>query len=396
MRILYIVNARIPSEEAHTYQILKMCEAFKRRDIDVSLIVPYRVQTSHEMREIKDVWKHYGISERFNIRRLPNIDLLWIGRYWLSRRIHRAVFMVQAVSFIFLAVLYSLFKSADVYYTREFLCALLWRPNRVAKKRVFYEAHSFPTGIIKKLRIWTQKRTDGLVVITEEMRKLYRKEGIPEEKFLVAPNGVDLRRFADADVKELSRSELALVADKKVICYAGSFYDWKGTHSLGRSMKSLSDRYVAYFVGGTDLELKSFREFIKKNDIPSVVTVGYVPPSVVLKYLAASDILVLPNVRKAHSAYTSPLKLFEYMAAKRPIVASDLPAIREILRHEQNALLVEPDNPVALAEAIERVSTDEALTKRLVQNAFQDVQHYTWDKRADKIIHFIATRGITV
>ena len=106
------------------------------------------------------------------------------------------------------------------------------------------------------------------------------------------------------------------------------------------------------------------------------------------KYLAASDVLVLPNSEKGLSEFTSPLKLFEYMAAKRPIVASDLPSLREILS-ESNAVMVRPDDPAALAEGIQKVLEDEELAKKLAGNAYIDVQQYSWDKRAMRILEFV-------
>jgi glycosyltransferase involved in cell wall biosynthesis len=85
------------------------------------------------------------------------------------------------------------------------------------------------------------------------------------------------------------------------------------------------------------------------------------------------------------NAFTSPLKLFEYMAAGRPIVASDLPSIREILAHERNALLITPGNPQAVTAAIRRLNDDRALGRRLAGQALIDAAEYTWAKRAERL-----------
>ena len=85
------------------------------------------------------------------------------------------------------------------------------------------------------------------------------------------------------------------------------------------------------------------------------------------------------------NAYTSPLKLFEYMASGRPIVASDLPSIREILTHERNALLIAPGNPQALTAAIRRLIEDRALGERIARQALEDAREYTWDRRAARL-----------
>ena len=90
-----------------------------------------------------------------------------------------------------------------------------------------------------------------------------------------------------------------------------------------------------------------------------------------------------------------PLKLFEYMASKRPIVASDLPSIKETLRNEKNAILVKPDNPQALAEGIKRVLIDKELADRISEQAFKDAQEYSWEKRSGRIFKFMRELGST-
>ena len=79
------------------------------------------------------------------------------------------------------------------------------------------------------------------------------------------------------------------------------------------------------------------------------------------------------------------MKLFEYMASGRPIVASDLPSLREILRDEENALLVEPGNAVALTAGVQRIKDDAALGGRLALQALEDVREFTWARRAERL-----------
>jgi glycosyltransferase involved in cell wall biosynthesis len=107
--------------------------------------------------------------------------------------------------------------------------------------------------------------------------------------------------------------------------------------------------------------------------------------------LAAADVLALPNSGRAAVSryYTSPLKLFEYMAAERPIIASDLPALREIIANEETALLVPPDDASALAAAVERLRADPALARRLAANARSAVGAHTWERRAARILDFV-------
>ena len=109
-------------------------------------------------------------------------------------------------------------------------------------------------------------------------------------------------------------------------------------------------------------------------------------------YLKSADILLIPNIGVTDESisYTSPLKMFEYMASSVPIIASDMPSIREVL-NENNAFFVEPNNAKALANGIEKLLGDKNFSSRLVQKSLEDVKKYTWDEYAKKILNFIET-----
>jgi len=391
VKLLYIANARIPSEKAHPYQILKMCEAFVKKGMTVELVVPFRVQTNKQMRAVKDVWQYYGIEEKFKIITLPSLDLIFVGSH-LPSWIEYPLFYLQATTFYVFAVLYSLLRKAEIIYSRDpqFLLILSlikpdWQPQ------MYYEAHTFPGSRIgKRLRSWVGKRIGGLIVITDKLKDLYMELGVPEDKILVARDGVDLQRFKEETGKERAREKLGLPIDKKIICYTGHLFPWKGVYTLAESAKLLQG-CLFVVVGGMDDDIRRFQDYLKAEGIPNVEVVGYVQPSIIPDYLFAADTLVLPNSAKAKIAsyYTSPLKLFEYMASRRPIVASDLPSLGEVLRSRENTILVEPDSPEALAEGIKRVLDDPDLARRISEQAYKEVGQYSWEERARKILEFI-------
>jgi len=106
--------------------------------------------------------------------------------------------------------------------------------------------------------------------------------------------------------------------------------------------------------------------------------------------MKACDVCTIPWPWTEFSAdYTSPLKLFEYMASGVPIVASDLPSMKEILRHGENAWLVRPGDPLALAEGIRILLSDRKRAESLAKTAREDVRSYTWEARAAQIIDLI-------
>jgi glycosyltransferase involved in cell wall biosynthesis len=172
------------------------------------------------------------------------------------------------------------------------------------------------------------------------------------------------------------------------IGYAGHLYPWKGVDLILEAVRALQDTR-GLIVGGHDREpdLARLKQLALDLDCASrIVFTGQVPPPDVPARLREADVLILPNRQSAISTdFTSPLKLFEYMASGRPIVASDLPSFREILRDGENALLVEAGNPQALVAAVTRIKTDPDLGTRLARQAREDVRAFTWARRAERL-----------
>jgi len=392
-QLLYIANARIPTEKAHGLQIMKMCSEFAQK-LSVELVVPQRFQTKF-MKQVPDAYEYYAVEKTFPIRRLFSLNLtppLDSRLSYRTQSIQRLTYWPQSICFGLASTVYSLTRPAKLVYSRDFLaCLCLFLTRFLHRKRIFFEAHDFPlTSAGHKLRCWLLRHIDGVIVISRKLGELYQSQDIRPEKILVAADGVDLKPFTENLKKETSRAELGLPSKRKIACYTGHLYRWKGATVLAQAMKRLDGECLLYVVGGTPSDIKEFREFISNNQIRNIVVVGYVPPTMIPKYLTAADVLVLPNT--SHEAisrlYTSPLKLFEYMAARRPIVASGLPSIREVL-NEENAVLVEPGDEAALADGIRKALENQAMSQKLAENAFRDVQLYTWERRVDKILEFI-------
>jgi glycosyltransferase involved in cell wall biosynthesis len=388
MRLVYIANARIPSEKANTYQTLKMCEAFADQGIEVELVYP-RLHNTPEMLQVDSIWDYYGLRNTFRFKRVFSFDDL----HWHAVRISGCEYfwllaMLQNWSFAVSAVLYLWRCHADAYYFRDLFSAMLFalvRPR--TGKRVFFEAHNFPsTGLGQRLRLWLYHRIGGVVVITEKL-KTYMPPALSRNRIIVARDGVDLGLFENLPVREVARGNLELPLNRAIVTYTGHLYPWKGVYTLADAARLAPD-ILFVVVGGTTQDGKRFRDHVRASGVRNVRVVGHVPPTEVPLYLSAEDVLVLPNsAREVISReYTSPLKLFEYMASSTPIVASDLPSLREVLQDGENALLVEPDDPEALVGGLRRILQEDDLGSRLAAQARQDAAAYTWKQRASKVL----------
>ena len=395
MKLLYITNARIPTEKAHGVQIIKMCEAFQSQGVLVELLVPFRMQTP-SMKQCANIWDLYDVQTIFPIRHLFTPDFVRLENVLPSGAM-TGLYYLQCAIFSVLAFLLTCLRSNSCYYSRDLQTIfLLCLTKPIHRKRVYFEAHelhgaSQTSGWRGRLMRWMLQRLDGIVVITRRLQTLYAGMGIAEDHILMAPDGVDTKRLSFSLDKFEAREKLEIPLGKKIIAYTGHLFPWKGVYTLAECGRFLPDEYLIYIVGGTVADFETLQGFVRQKQLKNVLLTGYIPYAGVPKYLRAADVLVLPNSSKERISqeYTSPLKLFEYMGAQRPIVASDLPSLREVLCHKKNAYLVESDNPKALAEAIVALDREQGLSEKIVKTAFNDVQGYTWTNRAKTILQFI-------
>jgi glycosyltransferase involved in cell wall biosynthesis len=170
--------------------------------------------------------------------------------------------------------------------------------------------------------------------------------------------------------------------------YTGQLFKWKGVEAiLGAARRLPGVRFVV--IGGTGEDLEAYRR--KAAGLANVEAPGQVPPADVPLRTRAADVLLLPNSAKERISreHTSPLKLFEYMASGAPIVASDLPSLREVL-DARTARLVAPDDEAELAKGVEWVLEHPVEARAMAEAAGEEVKGRTWEERARRILEFAA------
>ena len=371
MKLIYIANVRMPTEKAHGIQIMKMCEAFGNAGIKLELILPWRFNKIK-----KSIFEYYAVKNNFKIKKLFSLDLI-------SLNIPKIGFWIQSLTFSISAFLYLLFKKTDIIYSRDsFLLFLL----SFFKKNLICEIHTFPNNFFLHKKVF--KKAKNIIVITKGLKDSLIKKDIDKNKILVAPDGVDLEKFDINISKEEARKKLNLPHDKKIALYTGHLYEWKGAQVLADASKFLDNDTLIVFVGGTKKDEKEFRE--KNKNLNNILILGHRSYSEIPYYLKAADVLVLPNSGKTEisKSWTSPMKMFEYMASKRSIIASNLPCLSEVL-NENNAILVESDSSETLANGIKQALKNPDSSAKISLQAYQDVQKYSWRKRAKNIINFL-------
>jgi glycosyltransferase involved in cell wall biosynthesis len=366
------------------------CQALARRGHDVTLVT--RPDSSSVPR---DPFEFYGLP-RVNGLRFHHVPAAPGGR-------------AGRIRFLLASLRRSRAGPAHVIYTRDLGLAdfLLQRPAG-RRRPVVYEAHGVAAVVGAEMpallgkpelapspqklhrldrrerRVW--RRAAACVAITSALAgELAARHGARERVFVV-PDGA--APHPDGAGREGPGAPGPTRAGSPVAAYAGHLYPWKGVDVFVRAL-ALVPGVEGLIVGGhpAESDLARVRALVDELRLAGRVTItGLVPPGEVAGRLEAATILVLPNTASALSErYTSPLKLFEYLALGRPIVASDLPAIREVLTDGQTALLVPPGDPAALAAALSRLAAEPATADSIAQRARDLAHEYTWDARARRL-----------
>jgi glycosyltransferase involved in cell wall biosynthesis len=370
MKLLYLSPGNLPSRWAHTFQVARMAEALAAHG-ELELVTARTVLPSRVNRTDLHDW--YGLDRRVRIVRLP-VHLRWRSECFTHE---------GSARFDAAATAYARWRRPDLVYSRSVAaaarCAAHGLPTVV-------EAHA-PADhpLLAQLRAaLALPALRGAVTVTEALREDWVRAGIPADKIRVWPDAIDLERFADAPSRNAARTLLGLSREGAIATYCGHFYDEKGVPCLVDAARQLP-KVAVRLVGGWPEDIERMRA--RARGCGTLHLAGFVASPRVPLHLAAADVLVLPNSgRFPQARTTSPLKLFEYMAARRPIVAAAIPAFVGLLRHGDNAWLVTPDSPDALAAGIEHVLATPSLAERLAEQAAQDVRQLTWKRRAAELL----------
>ena len=229
------------------------------------------------------------------------------------------------------------------------------------------EESTFGTGLpwVARAVLSAQARcARAVVAVSRTLADMLTREGVPREKLVYVPNGVDVKAFEVAD-GESWRSGYGL-HERCVVGFVGSFQPWHRVELLIDAVAGLpADARIHVVLGGEGPGLESILRRAESQGLSCVTTVGAVPPHVVPSLLAACDVGVLPHT----NAYGDPMKLREYAAAAIPSVAPDVDPVNEVIEHEVTGLLFTPGDVHGLAEALQRLAADPQLRRRLGEEA---------------------------
>lgn len=384
MHLIYLSHFRFPSEKTHSAFAVKTCEAFAEQGATVELWAPRR---SNKAFRNTDVFTFHHSKKNFRVRYLPVIDLMSVWAHPMSLALLVGSYSVS----VFLYALFFRTLGRAVFYAhdaRDLLLLSLFRPALVL------EIHDFFESGIGWISRWVFPRITAFVS-TNRLKPpiLEKKFGVASERILVEQNAVDLSLFQTETLQADARRTLGLPLDKKLVIYTGHLYAWKGVYVLVKAAALFGEGIELILVGGTVEDQGRMKTFLLKEGIQHVSVRPHESHVRMPLYLRAADVLALPNTATSHASAveTSPVKLFEYLASGRPIVACDVPAVREIVTGAE-VFFSPPDDPAAFAATIHAALDASAAVIQQKTAAAQTLAvDHTWDKRAERILSFLQT-----
>ena len=378
MRIAFIYRGDPRDRTANRLSMLENIAAAKRLGHEPVLIVPRAgMSAAAASRALACALDDFGIRERFPVVRIPRAVVGGRGRR----------------TFDLLSACWARARGFDLVWSREVHAADY--ASALGLKTIVEHHHPFTERQWKVARrMLRRERFRGVAAISGVHRQTLLSRGWSADRVVTAHSGVDLAQFErpQASVEGLRRT--LTEPGQPLVLYAGSLYAGKGVEQILLAARRMPEaKFVC--VGGRDFEVARLRERAASLGLTNVELKGHVPHADVPSYLLAADVLVAPFTEDGRDVsgkviipFASPIKLFEYMAAGKPVVTSNIGAIPEVFRHEENGLLVAPGSVDELVGAVARVLNAAALAARLGAAARSDVRRYTWEERVARVLAF--------
>ncbi len=378
LRIGYVHSRAFPSVEANVVQVVQMCRAFAALGHEVTLFIPRRNEFDTDETALVQARNLFGEQLGFKIVFVPR------------RKIFGRLEVLGSVS----GTLEAIRKHPqDLIYSRNpWSVAFLPRANVPfiweAHEEHVHKRSKFLGKLLQSLIVRTSKRPElvKVVAISGALARVWEGYGVPRGKLIAAHDGVDLELFGAPQSRLSARMALGISPNKRVVVYTGALKRDRGINMILAAAQRVSDAEY-YIVGGDEQEIRFWQSEINRLQLSNTHLVGRIAHQEVPRWLAASDILLMMWTWKVPTiSVCSPMKLFEYMAARRMIVGPAFPTVLEVLENRKDAILFEPDSIEEMEQAL-REGLARCDETDMPDSAFQKVaRDYTWEARCRRIL----------
>lgn len=362
--------------QANNVQVFHMCQAFSDLGIEVTLAIPS--PTDEGRNSIDFISQQIGRNPGFQIRTYERFT--FAGRFQMLGNYFGAKSLLRDIK-------------TDLCFVRD---PLLLKISFETQNPILFEVHNAKFHDRNKylnqrwenyvIKISKDCQLRKIITISSSLKEFWKNRGIPENKLFVAHDGFSSRLFKERKEKIETRIMLGLPEHEKIVVYVGSLYENRGIERIISLAKRFPNTlFIA--IGGLEEQRQYYFDLSIKADVRNILWKGFLPHSDVPNYLQASDVLLMlftwdvPTIK-----FCSPLKVFEYMAAGRPIVGEAYPTITEVLKHNLTAYLANPDDFEDLCENLKIALTNSGNSDmgRLARKKAFEL--YTWETRARRIV----------
>lgn len=365
MRIAVVVSMEAGVEKAYAINSVNMAQGFAQLGHEVTLIT--FAQRSGKC-DLDDLRVQYDIR----------VPLQWIQ----LPRIFRKRFVSPDLPFALMALFQLMRIRPDFVFVRSYIAPILsskYGFSTVAESHAHTDNQTPP--FLKMIAATTQyKNFRKLITISEVLSRHYQSLGVPSDKMLVLPTGVDIDRFTPSDTPSPYKT------DKPNVTYVGHLYDYKGIPTIVEAASNLPDVNF-HLIGGLSNDIDRVQQ--KINDLPlsNVTLHGFKSQPEIPPYLQHADLLLLPPSLDHPSArWTSPVKLGEYLASGTPVIATRIPALEDWLTDEQ-VTFITPDSSTAMVEAIRDVLENPDVAAKKSERGRQLAETFSYQIRAQTILN---------
>lgn len=368
-RLIYVAKSKVPSRHANSVQVVNMICAFSSLVPNMEVYLPGGI--SAILKNFRGtLFDEYGHT-------CPNNVKIHFKKASSS---NKHSFEDKVLNVI-------ISQKPTLVFTRSPYTA--W--NLVKKKRpVIFESHWFSRNaeqipIPRFVQLVSESQDSSVVATCPAIASAYLEAGINPSRILTLANGVDVDIFSKSSGGGLEKLFGSKIYDLPIFIYTGSLGQGKGAQFLAEAAPSLGNIHIA-IIGGSNDEIQQLRTnygnhsklflhpAVQHKDIPGILNDA---TGLIMPYQNEGTLI----------PYMCPLKMFEYLATGKPVISTDLPAMRTNLRHGQNALLFEPGSVAALTEQIHRVlAMTESQSQALKKEQLSTVAHFSWASRAKTIL----------
>jgi len=373
VRILYISNSVIPSRTANSIHVMKMCKAFAENGHEVTLLAPDK-KNEYE-KNIENIYEYYGVKNNFTVKKLWCLNI-------------KGKSLLYTLN-IFVYLLFNINKVDLVYGRFTNGCYI----STLLKIKTIFESHSPTYDNIWLENFFFKKMVENeyfvkLIVISESLKNLYvTNNALSSSKIQVAHDGADKVNNFELKARLYGDNDCFKVG------YVGHLYKGRGIELIIECAKKLQN-VTFHIVGGSKEDIGYWGKYIKSIYLKNIYFYGFVSPKDAIYYRNAFDIFLAPYGEKVcvygntgdSSQFMSPLKIFEYMSHKKPIISSNLSVLREVL-NRKNSILVDYNDIEQWTDAILSLNDNIIMRNNIANQAYYDfINKYTWKERAKNVI----------